>query len=69
MNNNSVPSLFSKLPARPAQINDMVSKKKQIFARNLKKLEEKDRLKSYHGTRNNTSMHYRNVNFFLKSTL
>lgn len=29
MNNNSVPSLFSKLPARPAQINDMVSKKKK----------------------------------------
>ena len=47
MNNNSVPSLFSKLPARPAQINDMVSKKKkQIFARNLKKLEEKDRLEN-----------------------
>lgn len=46
MNNNSVPSLFSKLPARPAQIIDMVSKKKQIFARNLRKLEEKDRLEN-----------------------
>ena len=46
MNNNSVPSLFSKLPARPAQMTWFPRKKKQIFARNLKKLEEKDRLEN-----------------------